>query len=250
MDTSGLPELPAGWMWTVAEEIVEPGAEIVYGIVQPGKKLEKGIPYVRGKDIVDGQILVDQLLRTSPEIAKKYERASLRGGDILLGIIRATKVAVIPDVLNGANITQGTARFRPSEIIRTPFLAGWLDSPFAQNWLHSHYRGIDMPGLNLRDVRRLPVPICSLQEQDQISNLIKAAESRRKFAQKSVVGSLVELEKLSQSTLNKAFCGELVSTEADLAAREGRDYEPASVLLERIQEERRLLDTKKRKVKK
>lgn len=32
----------------------------------------------------------------------------------------------------------------------------------------------------------------------------------------------------------RTFADELVETEADLVRREGRDYEPASVLLERI----------------
>jgi hypothetical protein len=36
----------------------------------------------------------------------------------------------------------------------------------------------------------------------------------------------------------KAFRGELVPTEAELARRGGRAYEPASVLLERIRSER------------
>ena len=43
---------------------------------------------------------------------------------------------------------------------------------------------------------------------------------------------------LTQAILAKAFGGELVPTEAELARREGRDYEPASVLLERIKAER------------
>jgi type I restriction enzyme S subunit len=46
------------------------------------------------------------------------------------------------------------------------------------------------------------------------------------------------VDKLQQSILSKAFRGELVPTEAELARREGRDYEPASVLLERIKSER------------
>jgi type I restriction enzyme, S subunit len=41
-------------------------------------------------------------------------------------------------------------------------------------------------------------------------------------------------EKLREAILAKAFRGELVPTEAELARREGRQYEPASVLLERI----------------
>ena len=36
----------------------------------------------------------------------------------------------------------------------------------------------------------------------------------------------------------KGFRGELVPTEAELARREGRDYEPATKLLERIMAER------------
>lgn len=41
-----------------------------------------------------------------------------------------------------------------------------------------------------------------------------------------------------QAILAKAFRGELVPTEAELATQDGRDYEPASVLLERIRRER------------
>ena len=44
-------------------------------------------------------------------------------------------------------------------------------------------------------------------------------------------------EKLRQSVLAKAFSGKLVEIEAELARRDGRDYEPAEVLLERIKAE-------------
>ena len=43
---------------------------------------------------------------------------------------------------------------------------------------------------------------------------------------------------LTQAVRAKAFRGELVPTEAELARREGRDYEPAATLLERLQAER------------
>jgi len=45
-------------------------------------------------------------------------------------------------------------------------------------------------------------------------------------------------DRLTQSILAKAFRGELAPTEAELARRDGREYEPASVLLERIKRER------------
>ncbi len=47
-----------------------------------------------------------------------------------------------------------------------------------------------------------------------------------------------QADRLTQSLLAKAFRGELVPTEAALARREGRDYEPATELLQRIRRER------------
>lgn len=45
-------------------------------------------------------------------------------------------------------------------------------------------------------------------------------------------------EKLTQAILTKAFRGELVPKEAELARQGCRDHEPASVLLERVRAER------------
>lgn len=223
--------LPPHWCWTTAEMVVEPGAEIVYGIVQPGPRLTSGIPYVRGTDIQNGCIKLDQLLFTSEEIAARYERASLRGGDILLGIIRATKVAIVPDELTGGNITQGTARFRPSRFIRTRFLARWLESRPAQDWLHSKYRGIDMPGLNLRDVRQLPVPLPPIQDQELIETGIDTAFAWIDRLASEAASARKLIDRLDQAVLAKAFRGEL-------APQDPTD-EPATVLLERIKAERK-----------
>ncbi|MGH1572556.1 restriction endonuclease subunit S [Methylobacterium sp. P31] len=221
--------IPTGWCWAAAEEIVQPGSDIVYGIVQPGPKLDKGVPYVRGTDIENGVIKIGQLLFTSNEIAAKYSRASLEGGDVLLGIIRATKVAVVPDELRGANITQGTARLRPSQAIITNFLARWLEGDVAQRWLHSKYRGIDMPGLNLRDVRRCPVPIAPLAEQAFIVDTLNRAFSWIDRLAADLASARKLIDHLDQAVLSKAFRGELVPQDPD--------DEPASALLERIKAE-------------
>lgn len=234
-------ELPRHWCWTTAEMVVEPGAEIVYGIVQPGPKLQSGVPYVRGTDIENGRIKLDQLLFTSEEIARRYERASLRGGDILLGIIRATKVAVVPQELEGGNITQGTARFRPSRLILTHFLARWLESPIAQSWLHSKYRGIDMPGLNLRDVRQLPVPLPPLDEQKKIASRIEHAFAWIDRLSTDASSARKLIDHLDQAVLAKAFRGEL--------ALQDPNDEPATVLLERIKAERGAVPKRVRKAK-
>jgi hypothetical protein len=49
-----------------------------------------------------------------------------------------------------------------------------------------------------------------------------------------VAAATARADKLPQAILAKAFRGEQVPTEAKLAPKEGRDYEPASALLARI----------------
>ena len=225
VDRSYVSKLPDSWTWATGGELVEPGDEIVYGIVQPGPKLAVGVPYIRGTDIQDGQILEHQLLRTSTEVAKRHSRSSLRGGDVLLGIIRSTKVAIVPDSLTGTNITQGTARFRPSKVIRSKYLAIALESPLVQLWFHERYRGIDMPGLNLADVRRVPLPLPPIEEQDaiigRVDNLFSV--TRGVLTAHSVAHEC--LNTLPSSLFNKTFLGQLVPQDAT--------DEHASQLLER-----------------
>jgi hypothetical protein len=65
---------------------------------------------------------------------------------------------------------------------------------------------------------------------EALFNLADAIEKR-------VTAATARTDKLTQAILAKAFRGELVPTEAELARREGCSYEPASVLLERIRAE-------------
>lgn len=53
-----------------------------------------------------------------------------------------------------------------------------------------------------------------------------------------VAAAREKTERLRQSILAKAFSGELVPTEAEIAKQEGRGYESAGELLGRIKAER------------
>jgi len=205
--SASLFKIPDTWSWIIASELVDPEADIVYGIVQPGPQVSEGVPYVRGMDIVDGIIQIDQLYKTDHAIARRYSRSQLVPGDVLLGIIRATKVAIVPPELEGANITQGTARLRPSSLILSEYLAIALESPPLQGWLHSHYRGIDMPGLNLSDVRNLPIPVPPRAEQEQIVDRVRILLTLSEGFEAQVDEALDNTNSCSKILLSKAFSG-------------------------------------------
>jgi hypothetical protein len=78
-----------------------------------------------------------------------------------------------------------------------------------------------------------------MDEQREIVRRIEGLFTLADRIEDHVGAATVRSEQLPQSILARAFRGELVPTEAELAAKEGRDFEPASVLLDRIQEKRK-----------
>jgi len=87
-------------------------------------------------------------------------------------------------------------------------------------------------------MEQLPINLPPFHEQQEI---VRRTQHLFEFAQRveeQVRLALGHVQQLTGAILAKAFRGELVPTEAELARREGREYEPASVLLERIKAER------------
>jgi type I restriction enzyme, S subunit len=94
--------------------------------------------------------------------------------------------------------------------------------------------GSASPHLNVQEVKRFPVPLPSLCEQQEIVRRVEALFAVAAAIENRLVGATARAEKLTQAILAKAFRGELVPTEAELARREGRSYELASDLLARV----------------
>jgi type I restriction enzyme S subunit len=88
-------------------------------------------------------------------------------------------------------------------------------------------------------MRRIPLRIPPLAEQVRIVDAIESYLTRLDDAAATLERVQRNLKRYRTSVLKAAVEGRLVPTEAELARTEGRDYEPASVLLERILAERR-----------
>jgi type I restriction enzyme S subunit len=86
----------------------------------------------------------------------------------------------------------------------------------------------------VEDFRRLPLPVPPVAEQHEIVRRVDALFKLADAIEARVAAATTRADKITQAILAKAFRGELVPTEAELARQEGRDYEPASALLARI----------------
>lgn len=104
--------IPEDWCLPTLGSLVETSRSIRYGIVQPGKFDPHGRYMVRGQDYSNGWADPSELFRVSPTVEEPYANARIRTGDVLITIVGAStgRVATVPSWLEGANLTQTTAR--------------------------------------------------------------------------------------------------------------------------------------------
>lgn len=88
------------------------------------------------------------------------------------------------------------------------------------------------------DMERFVLPVPALAEQQEIVRRVERLFAFADQIEARLAQAQTQVARLTQSLLAQAFRGELVPTESALAGREGRDYEPASVLLDRSRCER------------
>jgi len=174
---------PLGWIpkeWEACEldQLIDPVRPVVYGILMPGYGHPDGVPVVKVKDIIDDQIKLDSLLLTSPQIDREYSRSRLRAGDLLF-TIRGTvgRMALVPQQLENANITQDTARLA-IKYSDARFVKACLSMHSAARFVAINTLGVAVQGINLRDVRRIPLPKPSTDEAREIADRLDAAAQR------------------------------------------------------------------------
>jgi type I restriction enzyme S subunit len=186
-------------------EIVDPARPISYGILMPGPEQKIGIAYVRVVDMKEGSIDLGSVRKTTLEISNEFRRSLLKPGDILLSIRgHVGRLAIVPTELDGANITQDTARLavKGAEAV---FVCECLRAPGFQRWMTKHTKGAAVRGINLGDVKLIPITLPPLPLQREFAAQVSAVE-RLKTAQRA---SLAKLDALFASLQHHAFRGEL-----------------------------------------
>jgi type I restriction enzyme S subunit len=145
------------------------------------------------------------------------------------------KTAIVATSIAEAYVSQHVALIRLNEPSNSRFLHLWLTSDrHGRRRLLEEAYGAGKPGLSLDNLRRLEVWLPPLDEQNEIVNRTQDLLFRANEIEARIATERRRLEALAKAILAKAMQGELVVTEAELARREGRSYEPAYRLLGRI----------------
>lgn len=194
------------------------------------------VPVLRMSNIAEGEIDWNDLVFTSN--TNEIQKFALQAGDVLFNRTNSPELVGKTAIYRGDRTAIHAGyliRIRCGKQLDPEFLNICLNSPAGRAWCAAtRTDGVSQSNISATKLKEFSVPSFTIDQQQKIVASVRAAlrlltaiELRRRSVARRT-------ELLAQSILEKAFTGLLVTTEAELAEREGRKYEPASKLVERI----------------
>lgn len=223
-------QIPSSWSFHCLSDLVDNDRDIPYGVVQTGKVYQGGVPTVRCGDVKFLEIDVSNLKTIDPQIEENYQRTRLAGGEVLLAIRGSVgNAGVAPESLRNCNISREVALISTAPSISAFFIACVLQSPIGRSLISAKVKGVAQKGINLSDVRRLPIALPPPDEQEEISRKVKSLLAIVNIIETQIKSASEKIPPLIECIYSKAFSG-------GLAAADDTD-EPVATMMSRVARE-------------
>jgi type I restriction enzyme S subunit len=229
-EIESLPKIPNSWLWQKNENYL---FEVKDGTHDTPKYQEQGIPFITQKNIKNNKIDFSNVQYISEEDHTKfYKRSNVEQGDLIISMIGAGRGECCIVNTNRIFSIKNVGLFKFfNELQSNLFYLYFFKSTSGLNLVLKNSKGGAQPFIGLTELRNWPLPVCSLEEQAEVANLLESQFSVIENLEQTIESGLQKSEALRQSILKKAFEGKLVPQDPN--------DEPATELLKRIQAEKK-----------
>ena len=217
------------------------GSETVlvqYGYTESAILRSEGPRFLRITDIQDEGVdwTTVPSCNIGPEDESKY---ALRAGDIVFARSGATTgKSFLVQECPRAVFASYLIRVRPGPCVSPEFLYLFFRSPQYWRQLNDNLAGNAQPNCNASKLKTLEFALPPRGEQNEILRQVENLLSIADVVEERTVATNKIIDRVSEAILTAGFTGRLVPLDSDLAQSDGREYEPAAVLLQRIAEAR------------
>ncbi len=172
-------QVPPEWEVVALESLLRDSKSIAVGIMYPGPNTPNGIPLIKVGDIKAGQIQSCPAYRVSQEVNHEYRRTQLQGDELLITLVgNPGECVVVQPHMAGWNPARAIAALRlKAPSIRT-YLKTVLESRAGKHLIDAVLNTTVQKTLNLKDIKRLPIPLPSSEAICSISEMAEALSSR------------------------------------------------------------------------
>lgn len=214
VNTPWFDNIPSNWGTTKLMYITGKNSSIAYGILKPGEEYENGVPYLDAGDVNEEDLPIQDLSQTSPEIASQYKRSRLEPGDLVYSIRGSFgDVQVVPEELEGANLSRDVARIHPREDIDSDWLCWAIRSEPSQRQFEVNEMGTAVTGVNIRDLKRLVLPFPPENERKEIASALNTDVGEIETCKDNIEQCINLLKEKRQALITAAVTGQIDVTE-------------------------------------
>ncbi|PWT96748.1 MAG: hypothetical protein C5B51_32710, partial [Terriglobia bacterium] len=217
-------DLPDSWAWCSLRKLC---ASFDYGTSSKSNPTGK-VPVLRMGNVQNGEIDWGNLVFTSD--SDEIRRYALKPNTVLFNRTNSPELVGKTAIYRGerpAIFAGYLIRIANLPELHSEYLNICLNAPRAREFCATTKTdGVSQSNINAQKLGSFEVPFCSLEEQLEIVRRAGALLAFASEVERGVKAATIRAEFLTRSILAKAFRGELVPTEAELARKERRGYEP------------------------
>lgn len=240
-NNQGSDNLPKGWKWVTFNDVCLKIGDIDHKM--PKQVESGGFPYISTKDFTDDlKISFEKAKYISEEdfqnLARKIKPEK---GDIIFPRYGTIGKNIFVDFEKDFLVSYSCAVIKPNHNkVDSKYLFYFSLSPVIKDEIKKYVVETTQANIGIASIKRFVFPLPN--DKSEQHAIVREIESRLSVCNKveqSIAEALEKAEALRQSILKKAFEGRLLSEAEVTACKQEADYEPASVLLERIKKEKK-----------
>ena len=138
--------------------------------------------YIRGRDVKPFMLLDDQNAYMPEEHFRRLQKYEVAAGDLLISVVGTLGNAAIVTEKEGRCVFSCKSTAYRSREVDSYYLCAYLNSGIGQEYLKRAIRGHVQTGLNLNDLKAIPIVIPSRKESELVSSLVNRAFTRHRRA--------------------------------------------------------------------
>lgn len=163
-------EIPEGWMWVRFSNLMNEISTGPFGsMLHKSDYVKNGIPLVNPANIVQGKIVPSEKMMISKDTAERLKSYILHTGMIVIGRRgEMGRCAIIGEDENGWVCGTGSFFLTPSSVLFVQYIQTLFSTQYAKKYLGGESVGTTMSNLNHNILKKMPVPLPPLAEQERI----------------------------------------------------------------------------------
>lgn len=172
-------EVPDHWNIVPLESLFRDAKGIAVGVMYPGPDTAGGTPLLKVGDIKDGVVPVPPSYCISAETDEAHKRTRLTGDELLITLVgNPGECVLVTSKMRGWNPARAIAVIRLKDTNLRTYLKTVLESIAGRHLIDAVLNTTVQKTLNLKDIRKLPIPMPTDTEIRGISAFSEALSDR------------------------------------------------------------------------